>query len=83
MKIKKYMLQQINDKITVKLFEYHVFVGKKYLWNSFNSEKSRVNFSKAIRIKAIQIFYLFFIHFDNLTFKLVEYLYNKLKSENI
>ena len=79
----EYMHQRMKGRsLTSKRFDYHVFIGKKYLWNSFITSKARKNFIQAIQIKPYVLTSYIFLFMTILPSKWVKYAYTRLKGAN-
>ena len=72
----------IAQKGTIdRVWFYHVFLVKKYLWNNFNRKLALVNLFKAIRINFFSQELLVLALISLLPAKIIKFLYSKVKSE--
>lgn len=66
-----------------KLFSYHSYLGKKFLWNNYQPSKARIHFFEAIKVYPLKIKSYLLLILSYLPSYIIKLIYQKVKSMSI
>lgn len=73
---------KLQGSMSYKLFSYHTLLAKKYLWNNFNPEKSRMHILKALHLNKTKLTGYILYLFSFFPKTVIDIIYKKWKSPN-
>jgi glycosyltransferase involved in cell wall biosynthesis len=70
----------IKISATQKLYSYHAYLGKKYLWNNYHAANARTHFLEAIKVYPLKVKTYLLLLMSFLPASMIKMIYQKVKS---
>lgn len=70
----------VKISATQKLYSYHAYLGKKYLWNNYHAAHARKHFLEAIKVYPLKVKSYLLLFMSFLPASIIKLIYQKVKS---